>query len=361
MIKCDVKVFVQFKDGVWAIESVGFWNKFGLTGQRVTLVVTPMSKREIRDAMPNLADRMTNNCVVVWGHPVAAEQSRGGEEPAPFIPVGEPLSATMTPDQIAEAVVNPPAPAFSGAILIHEDQRAVWLPKAAGSGAAWGKAPKYILTTMSPDEFASWWPFESVEPVPRVHAPRGSSFIELNALVESIRRLLVCTLTVPPKPKTTIEVPIPSYEERVAKIEKIAESAQRAVELIFRSKPYAPAVPEPMELRHARMDVEDLRKKLDDARKELRYQRAVAPKGSRFVQGFVSSVKGRQTPNQGCCNAYANGQKIGAVEAHTGADGFAIVRDSHDPTKLRLLTGIIHVVEFEGLSMGLPESLEFRP
>lgn len=135
-----------------------------------------------------------------------------------------------------------------------------------------------------------------------------------------------------------------------------------ATGISFTSKPYPPAAPETMELRHARMNVEDLRKKLDDARRELRYQRAIAPEGTRRVDGFVSAVKGRETSRHVAMHVYLDGKRARRVmEAHSGAEGFIITCDDGNPDARRMKTGIVHVFEFTGSPSALPDSLEFAP
>ncbi len=127
-------------------------------------------------------------------------------------------------------------------------------------------------------------------------------------------------------------------------------------------KPDGAATPAPMALRHARMNVKDLRKKLDDARRELRYQRAIAPEGTKRVDGFVSGVKGRKTPHDGAMHVYFDGKRARRVmEAHSGAEGFIIVCEDGNPDARRMKTGIVHVFELTGAAPALPDSLEFAP
>jgi hypothetical protein len=127
-------------------------------------------------------------------------------------------------------------------------------------------------------------------------------------------------------------------------------------------KPDGVGTIEPMELRHARMNVEDLRKKLDGARRELRYQRAIAPAGTKRVDGFVSAVKGRETSRHVAMHVYLDGERARRVlEAHSGAEGFIITCDDGNPDARHMKTGIVHVFEFTGVPSALPDSLEFAP
>lgn len=109
MSQSEVKVFAQCDRGSWTLATVHEWSRMGTLGRRFKTIVAAMPKEHLRDAVPNVMQRAAQDCVFVWAHPIAAEQRKRLPKDAGFdsidICIG-PLSAEMTPEQVAEAAVG---------------------------------------------------------------------------------------------------------------------------------------------------------------------------------------------------------------------------------------------------------------
>lgn len=385
------KVFFQCDTGEWALGTEKqFAESAATTGTRIKLVVAPMTYGEFCRRMPNLAARMSDDCTFVRGAPGHACQTKNFR----FVEVGGlrvavadhgadkkcaedfdisigPLSATMTPDQIAEAVM--------------------------GTKRSDGDA---FDESMRRDRVAGINP-------PRFYS---STDIEPGAVRE-------------PK-KTTINLDVgPSPEEFAAKCEKLAEPAQRAADAangVFRStvsipasqpvgdfvsfcadgafsahrpqddapqwldretlsgrlgisrstfyrkvaegqievaavagrRVYRPCIDvyrkEDVDIEVSPPDAHQLQTELADLRAKLRYVTACAPAGFRLVEGHVSSVKGRETPGHVNRMAYVNGVRAEHVtDALPGPHGF-VIRAPGNVAQ----SGVVHVIERERLPDG---------
>lgn len=278
------KVFFQCDTGEWAFGTEKqFAESAAATGTRIKLVVAPMAYGEFCRRIPNLAARMSGDCTFVRGAPEHACQTKnfrfaevGGLRVAVAdhgadkkcaedfdIRIG-PLSAAMTPDQIAEAVLND----------------AQWLDREALSEhLGISRSTFYRKVAEGQIEVAA-------VAGRRVYRPRIDVYRKEDADVG------------------------PSYDTGAAvKLGRIIETAYA-----LQAKMDAPG-----------HEVHRLRTELADLRAKLRYASVRMPQGFWQVEGLVSSVKGRETPGHQDRAAYLDGARVPhATDALPGPHGFII-------------------------------------